>query len=158
MATGKSYEILVSNEDTRDQVVRLLDEKYHHPNVTIMAFADHKPVDRYMHACTGSSQINVLHTMIWIMEAPRHIDDKVFFKELGYVVHTQEGEIDLKVPVNFELKPDQMQTVVSESSIEYHIGRFTAIQLNMPPLSEIKIELFTNPKLWKSHRNRTLNY
>lgn len=141
MAFENVYEIWVSNEDTRDQVVRLLDENYNHPNVTIMAAANNKPVDKCLRSRI-KRYIKVSLTRIWLNDAPKSIEEKTFFKQLGYTVHVTDGEVYCKLPVNLELHPEQNQTNVSENDVEYALDRSAVIEINMPPLTEIKIQLF----------------
>lgn len=135
------YEILVSNEGTHDQVVRLLDEKYHHPHVTIMASHNGKQVDKFLSEPIKERTLRVKHTRIWLTELPQSIDDKGFFKQLEFHLLKNQGGAWPKVPINFEMHPDQQQPCVCDNFTEYHLDAFTVIELNMPPLTEIKIQL-----------------
>lgn len=149
MGASKIYEILVSNEDTRDQVVRLLDESYSHPNVTIMAFASDyphdagskKPVDKWLRSKIKGT-VRVTLTRVRLLESPKSVEDKTFFKQLGFFLHDQDGEAYIKLPFDFEMKADQQQPNVSENHTVYHLDKDCALEMNIPPSTEIKVELF----------------
>ncbi len=146
---AKMYEILVSNEDTRDQVIRLLDEDYVHPNVTIMAFQIEdpfnenvrKPIDRYLHVIKDK-QRSVTSTRIHLIEAPKSVEDATFFRQLGYTIYDEFGGTSIKWPLKFEIGTGQENTTMSHNRDKYFITLCTKIELNMPALTEIKIELF----------------
>lgn len=137
------YEILVSNEDTADQVVTLLDENYHHPHVTVMAFADGHPVDRCLRSKL-KKMVKIDLTRIILGDHPSSIDGETFFKQLECKVVCSDPKTGVVVtfPLSFEILKDQDQNEISQNFKEYALDRDCIMQINMPPLTEIRIHLY----------------